>query len=169
MNAAARCLLATTVMLLVTACSSDGSTEDSPLVGTWITEGCEQMSDLNGNPIDVWARGLFEFTRDGRLLLGTREYGDGNCQTLVQTRAPADQDLDLRFADLGETTLPDGLEGRRLRITQESLLPSLSREGTYVIMQRQACFSYAFRFSPSGIGFSADNADINYLECLQRL
>jgi len=155
--------------VILSACSSEGDTEDSPLVGTWITEACGQMSDDSGNQLDAWSRGLFEFSGDGRLLLGFREYGDSNCQTLTRTQAPADQGLDLRFADLGETTLPDGLEGRRLRITEGSFPPSFSSEGTYLIMQRQACFSYAFRFRPTGIGFSSDSADINYLDCLQRI
>ena len=161
-------IVAITGVLLV-ACGGDNGNEDSPLLGAWITEACEQKTDASGNSLDAWIRGLFEFTRDGRLLTRQREYTDSNCQVLAGTQPASGQGSDILFEDLGETTLPDGLEGAGLRISLDGALLGSSSEGSYIIMQRQACFSYAFRFRPTGLGLSSDSADINYLDCLQRL
>ena len=160
-------LIAASLLLFLSAC--DNNTSSSPLVGNWITESCEQMSDTNGAPMDFWVRGLYEFSAEGKIRLGMRGYSDSNCQTQVQYTSPGSQDVPFSFEDLGEAFLQEGIEGRGLRVTVGSALLSFSVSGYYGIDNNRACFSEAFRFHAGRIGVSGSGADaIDFGNCLRR-
>ncbi len=160
-------LIAASLLLFLSAC--DNNTSSSPLVGNWITESCEQMSDTNGAPMDFWVRGLYEFSAKGKIRLGMRGYSDSNCQTQMQYTSPGPQDAPFTFEDLGETFLQEGIEGRGLRVSVVSVSQSLEVSAYYVIDNNKACFSEAFTFHARRTGVSESGADaIDFDNCLRR-
>jgi len=158
-------LIAASLLLFLSAC--ENNTASSPLVGNWITESCEQMRDANDAPMDVWVRGLYEFSAEGKIRLGMRGYSDSNCQTQAQNTSSGPQGTPFNFEDLGEVFLQEGIDGRGLRVSVGSALLSVS--GYYVIDNNRACFSEVFRFHASGAGVSQSGADtIDFTNCLRR-
>lgn len=160
-------LIAALLLPLLVAC--ENNTASSPLVGNWITESCEQMRDANNQPLDYWVRGLYEFSMEGRIRLGTRGYTDSNCQTQVQYKPPGPQVTPFTFEDLGEAFLQEGIDGRALRVSVASPSGLFAASGYYVIDNNRACFSEVFRFYAMRTGVSESSADtIDFNNCLLR-
>ncbi len=157
-------MLVAAFLPLFVACGS--ITDSSPLVGRWITESCEQLTDDNANLIDVWVRGIYDFSADGDIRMTMREYADSNCQKQT-AGVNADTGFTISYEDLGEEFLQEGIDGRGLRVTYGSGLLSFSAKGFYVIDGDKACFSEAFRFDATGFGGSIGGADaIDFTSCL---
>ncbi len=160
-------LIAASLLPLLVAC--ENNTASSPLVGNWITESCERLEDANGQPLDYWMRGLYEFSSEGKIRRGMRSYEDANCQSQVLYEAPGSLGVAMTFEDLGEAFLQEGLDGRRLRVSLGSPPLALEVEGYYFIDDKRVCFSEAFRFHATGAGISGPSADaIDFGNCLRR-
>ncbi len=157
------------ISFLIVGCQGDRSNNISPLLGNWITNSCEQASDSGGSPINKWLVGLFEFTPQGTIRFGHKEYADSDCVTLNSSVAPANGDIPVMYNDKGPQTLQEGIEGDKLLIEMGSGDQFVSREAYYTINDGKLCFSDAFTFEALKFGISESGADaIDFSHCLVR-
>ena len=151
--------------LLIAGC--EDSNNNSPLSGIWVTESCDQASDINGSPVNLWLKALYEFTAQGTIRLGREQYSDSNCITLTSTTEPADTANPIIYQDHGSLTLQEGIEGHRINISFASQGLSLDVEAFYTINNGILCFSEAYTFEPTGFGVSqAGSTAIDFNNCL---
>jgi len=157
--------------LLLSGCDSDSSSnnESSPLLGTWVTEACEQASDSNGALINLWLKGLYEFTAQGTILLGNETYSDSNCITLSSTIPLNNGAIPAIYQDLGPTLLQEGIDGGGLSIEISAGAQLLSIDAFYTINNSALCFSDVFTFEALTFALSeAGTAAIDFNNCLTR-
>jgi len=117
---------AATCAALLTACGGGNgadepqTVETSPLVGTWVTEQCQRVSSIDGEPLDIWVKGQYQFTAAGTIEVQHFLYRDSSCLTDPEA---LDQDqpqaMSLTYRDLGAVTVEEGLTGRQLRVTMK--------------------------------------------------
>jgi hypothetical protein len=150
------------------------------LVGIWATEACEQASDDNGTLLGIWGKGLFEFSAQGGVTdggvsypdqgvirLGHITYSDSNCVVVVDTRSPADTDPLVRYQDLGEAALQEGVPGHGLIVAVTAPGSTLSANGFYTLTNGRLCFSDMFTFAPFNFDASeAGSTAIDFGNCL---
>lgn len=156
--------------LLLGGCPShDTGTNQSPLVGAWISDSCEQSFDSSGSPVNAWIRSLYEFTSQGTIRLGREEYADANCVTLHGSVAPVELDVPVMYVDKGPQALLEGIEGAGLVIEMGSGEQLLSVEAYYTINGGKLCLSDAFTFEALRFGISESGNDaIDFSHCLIR-
>lgn len=160
--------LLVSVSLLVAGCVNDGgSDETSPVAGAWITESCEQVSDSGGSLVNVWMKGLYEFSSEGIIRIGHQGYADADCVTLGESVAPADTPV--TYVDKGPQMLQEGIEGAGLNVTVDIPDHFSSVDGYYLISGGRLCFSDRFVFEATTFGVSGLGGDaIDFSQCLVR-
>ncbi len=161
-------LLAIFFAPLLFSCDNYDSTS---LVGTWITESCEQGAEFE-LPGDYWEQGLFKFSSKGEIKVGKNLYIDSGCEILDTEIPPGvvKESTNIAFDELGKDSRSKNGEARGVRIALKSDSFSLDAEGLYIIDGRRVCFSETINFHPSGIsiGQLGDAARIDYENCLAR-
>ncbi|MCG8014229.1 MAG: hypothetical protein JAY64_21360 [Candidatus Thiodiazotropha weberae] len=58
--------------------NSENRTEQSPLVGLWVTESCEHVEQEESNTTQIWAKGSYEFTSFGAIYMEPKAYYDSD-------------------------------------------------------------------------------------------
>jgi len=152
--------------LVLSGCGSSSDDESTPLVGKWITEACEQVSDTNNVLVDVWARGIYEFTEQGAILFGLEIYSDSNCITFSSTQS-GNSAAD--YNDLGPLQLQEGVDGGSLVIEMGTGTQFLSIDAFYTISNNVLCFSDAFTFEVFSFGIAESGTTaIDFNNCLAK-
>ena len=143
--------------------ASNNNGSSSALVGVWETKSCEQASDNNGVLQNMWVKALYEFTSQGKILLGTKQYQDANCITLNSTTVPTEIKVPVSYWDQGSRLLSEGINGGGLSITMQLL----TIDGFYNINNNTLCFSDAFTFGSIKFAIAeAGLTSINFSRCL---
>ena len=171
------------LILLFSGCGSDNEGSQSLLVGAWITERCEQATDSKGVLINLWGKGLYEFTAQGTLTVGQVTYSDqgiirigqvvysdSNCETVIDTTDPAPLDQPVLYRDLGETLLQEGIAGYGLVISLTAPKSVQSTNGFYTLNNGSLCFSDNFTIEPFRFGVSPSGSSaIDFENCLVKV
>ncbi len=80
-------IILSVIAILLTSC--ENSNKKSALIGTWVTDRCDQAVSLSGEPLPKWSMGLYEFTNQGDIEFGRLTYNDSSCQDLDEERSPS--------------------------------------------------------------------------------
>ena len=162
-------LLFTLLTLSITGCDNDSDSDNrqSPLSGTWTTVSCEQASDNEQTPVNIWYKGLYEFTLYGTIRLGSRQYSDSNCSIITDTTLPDEMEIPITYQNQGPRLLEEGIDGGGLLIEMGAGEQITSVEAFYTINDGTLCFSDAFTFEALMFGISeAGSTAIDFDHCL---
>lgn len=154
-------------VFLLIGCES--SNTNSSLPGVWQTESCQQATDSNGQPVNIWAKGIYDFTSQGTIRIGHKSYTDSNCSLLSTSQEPTEFPVTVTFQDKGQLILQEGINGSSLYIEMHTPGQMQSFDGFYTINSGSLCFSEAFRFEVFTFAVVPfDVVDINFNNCLTR-
>ena len=154
-------------ILILSGCDNDDN--NSPLLGIWQTEVCEQTTDSNNQPLDSWVKGIYEFTVQGTIRLGHYLYTDSNCSLLSISHEPTELPDPVTFQDKGQQLLQEGINGGSLYIEMPNPNQMQTFDGFYTINNGSLCFSEAFIFEASTFAVVPYGlVDINFNNCLTR-
>ena len=153
-------------IIVFTGCDDNDNSQqniNSPLLGKWETQLCEQSNNL---PFTTWAKATYEFFQNGDIIFSTNSYTDSNCTTIAfNTLNPASPIA--AFLDLGETTLEEGISGHKLNIEIQPPDQIISTDGFYTINNNILCFSLSYSFEPTTFGISlSEITPIDFTNCL---
>lgn len=150
---------------------NDAGDQSLSLEGNWITNACAQATDVDDNPLDFWAKGLYEFHDHGSLVPVLRAYSDSSCTgTYEETRLTDTGTAQLSYLELGALTLEEGIDGGRFTLTIVYNDEALSTDGFYTINGNELCISGNIRLDPIGISTSqAGSTAIDFENCLIRV
>ncbi len=154
--------------MLLIAC--DNSNDNSPLIGSWITVECGQVTTIDGSSINYWNRAIYEFTSAGTIKRGWQIFSDSNCTTQTKIQPPADiSDFEVSYLDTGEIMLAEGIDGYSLTISFSSAVSSLSIDSFYSVNNNLLCFSDVFTFDVFEFGlYEGGASEIDFNSCLTR-
>jgi hypothetical protein len=165
-----RCITVGIIGLLATGCNDNNDTNSSPLLGVWVTESCEQASDDNGMFVNLWLKGLYEFTKYGTIREGYEEYTDSGCEILNDTVEPYEDTVPITYTDQGQVVLQEGINGDALLIEMGEGTELVSVDGFYTINSGSLCFSDAFTFEATVFGITQSGEEaIDFEHCLTKL
>ncbi|MCG7984820.1 MAG: hypothetical protein JAY90_18965 [Candidatus Thiodiazotropha lotti] len=152
--------------------NSENRTEQSPLVGLWVTESCEHVEQEESNTTQIWAKGSYEFTSFGAMYMEPKAYYDSDCtRPRPQANDPAPIHLYQpdTYQDLGETMLQEGIIGRSLIIEFNFDGVKYPIDAYFTINQDRLCFSEVLILEALRFGFENDGStDIDFEACLIR-
>ena len=165
---------------MLSGCGGDNDSSQSVLVGVWMTEACDQATDSNGALINIWGKGLYEFTTtetitvdqvtfssQGTIRLGQLMYSDSNCVTATDTNVPAEIDPPVLYADGGQELLQEGIPGNKLIISLTAPNSIQRVSGFYTLDTGSLCFSEYFAFEPFSFDVSPMGpTGIDFENCL---
>ncbi|MEW8339820.1 MAG: hypothetical protein AB2708_08220 [Candidatus Thiodiazotropha taylori] len=151
---------------------SQTDTVQSPLVGLWETESCEQVEFAESDTIQLWAKGSYEFTDFGAIYIKHNTYHDSDC-TLPHPLANDPEPIHLypadTYQDLGETTLREGITGRHLIIELNLDGVKYPIDAYFTINQERLCFSENLTVEALRFGIDvAGSSTIDFEACLIR-
>ena len=157
-----------TLLLVILLTGCDNSTVNSPLVGSWLTQSCEQIPDGNGGLSNVWGQSTYTFDANGQIHLATNLYSDSNCITSSNANNLDPSIIVASYVDNGSVTTPQGIQGNAITISFTSAPPPIvTTDGFYSITNNQLCLSIAFHFKSIGFSITAFNdSDIDFNNCL---
>ena len=142
----------------------------SPLIGTWITESCEQAVDINMMPIDTWVKGLYKFTDQGTIQVGKNNYYDSDCINLSFSYPPYERinpNEHTKYVDNGELLLQEGINGNSLLIENSLSFYNKPLSFFFTIHNNILCFSDAIKFEAQVFSITTDGSEsINFINCL---
>lgn len=142
----------------------------SPLVGSWVTESCEQLSDESGSLLNIWAKGIYEFTNQSTILFSPEVYSDANCENLSNPQPNIIGESSVTYIDLGQELLQEGIDGGGLTIIFDTGSQSFSFDGYYTINNNVMCLSDSFTFGALGLSVSQAGSDaIDFGACLLKV
>lgn len=157
-------------IILFTGCSDSNNNPNninSPLLGKWETQSCQQLVDSSNNPpITTWSKATYEFLLDGGIMFSPNNYTDANCTTIAFNTLSPSSPIAF-FQDLGSTTLEEGIPGHKLNIEIRAPDQTISTDGFYTINNNILCFSHSYSFEPSSFGISLiERTPIDFTSCL---
>ena len=157
-------------IILFTGCGDVNNTPDnanSPLLGIWETQSCQQFIDSSNNPpFEIWSKATYEFLLNGDIIFLANNYTDANCTTIAFNTLNPVSPIAV-FQDLGETTLEEGISGHKLNIEIRAPDQTISTNGFYTINNNILCFSQSYSFEPSSFGISIiERTPIDFTKCL---
>jgi len=156
------------LLLTITLISCENNT-DSSLIGSWKTLACDQAEDINGNTINSWSKGIYEFTNTGTILFYSEPYSDSQCVNKADAPNPPNYGQSAIYEDRGAVTLQEGINGRAFYMSMGSLQSFISLEAYYTISNQQLCFSNVFSFEPFIFGiFTSGSNSIDFEKCLEK-
>lgn len=162
-------ILSLTTLLIGGCENSNNDSSNSPLLGVWVTESCEQASDNTGAPVNVWLKSLYEFTDQGSIRVGREEYTESNCSTASNLVEPSEGQVPIKYTDQGQVLLQEGINGGSLFIEMGEGAQLVSLDAFYSINNGSLCFSDAFTFEALTFGISQSGTDaIDFSNCLTR-
>ena len=157
-------ILVTLLLVAIIGCQhSDSDQELSPLVGQWITESCDQVSNH-------WTKAIYEFTAQGTIRLGNELYSDSNCIVLVTALPPEESiAVPMTYQDHGPRLLQEGIDGRSISIQMGKNDQIASADAFYTINNGSLCFSDSITLEAVTFGVAQSGGDaIDFDNCLTR-
>ncbi len=147
----------------------DNSSGNSAIIGSWVTDACQQLTDQNSQPVNVWAKSTYTFDASGSIYLESISYSDSNCVT-KSNAIQAEPFLAAIFTEQGPVTTSQGIEANKITITFDGAPPLIaSTSGYYKVTNNQLCLSEAFRFGAGSFGIRRiDDTKINFIDCLTK-
>ncbi len=162
-------LILLSTIAVITGCSnSDNPNQNinSPLLGTWETQACEEVTDSSlSAPFTTWSKATYEFFQNGDIVFTPDNYLDSTCINKINSLRP---DFPIAaFRDFGEITLEEGILGNKLNITIQATGQTISTSGFYTINNNILCFSHSYSFEPNTFGVSLnERPPIDFTTCL---
>jgi len=157
------------ILLAITLASCENSTENSAIIGSWVTDACEQLTDSNNQPVNVWAKSTYTFDTSGSIYFESVSYSDSNC--ITESNAITTTSLLVAiFSDQALVTTSQGIEANQISITFSSAPPPvITTSGYYKITNNQLCLSQSFYFDAGSFGIGqVDDTDIDFTNCLTK-
>ncbi len=149
--------------------SCNNSSENSAIIGSWVTDACQQLTDSNSQPVNVWAKSTYEFDVIDNIHFVSTSYSDSDCITASNAinEAPF---IVATFTEQGEVTTSLGIEANAITITFSSAPPPIvTTSGFYKITNSQLCLSESFHFDAGGFGIGqVDDTEIDFSNCLTK-
>jgi hypothetical protein len=167
-----KALFSLVLLGLLAGCQQNDSGDQSmSLEGSWITNACVQATDINDNPLDFWAKGLYEFHDNGSLVPVLRAYSNSSCTGAYEETILADiGTAQLSYFELGTLTLEEGIDGGEFTLTMVYNNEALSTDGFYTVNGNELCLSANIRLDPIGITTSqVESTAIDFENCLTRV
>ncbi|MES9834125.1 MAG: hypothetical protein ABW139_17955 [Candidatus Thiodiazotropha sp. DIVDIV] len=160
----------------ITGCGNDDSrsndTEQSPLLGVWLTESCEPVPQNETNVTTRWAKSYYEFTSFDTIRIKLELFSDSDCTLNYpthETEEPIENPIPITYLDTGELLLQEGVSGGGMTINFGVAEQQVSVDAFYTINQGRLCFSDAFTFEVLKFGISEiGQAEIDFENCLTR-
>ena len=157
-------------LLIVAGCRGTNN-QSSPLVGSWLTDACSQMTESNGDVLDIWGRGVYQFYANGAVVPRARLYSDSSCSGNFELLSQLDvSNTPFSFEDCGEEALEEGVDGGRLifSIVVDGEMNDI--EGFYYLNDGVLCLSDNINLEPFAISSSSlELESIDFEKCLSRL
>ena len=168
-------------LVATTGCGGgDNSISSSTIVGTWITERCEQDTDRNGVLLNTWSKGLYEFTPQTTVILervafedhgainfGRVTYSDSNCEVITDIQARIALEQPVLYQDLGEVILQEGILGHEFIVVFTMPDSFRSVDGFYTLNNGSLCFSDVFlSVFHANLTFPTESTAIDFDNCL---
>ena len=158
------------IMLLgVTLASCTNNTENSDIIGSWITDACEQLTDSNNQPVNVWAKSTYTFDTLASIYIESTSYSDSNCIT-KSNAITTTLILLANFSEQGPVTTSQGIEANTITISFSSASPPIiTTSGYYKITSNQICLSEGYHFGASSFSIGKTNdTEIDFINCLTK-
>ncbi|MCG8486350.1 MAG: hypothetical protein MI756_02680 [Chromatiales bacterium] len=160
---------------LLTGCNdsnnSESNTEQSPLVGQWVTESCDLLEDREADTRPLWAKGHYTFTPFQTIYYDAKIYYDSDCTVphITVENPEAARPQPAIYQDLGETMLAEGIIGRGLFVEFNFAGDKFPVDGFFTINQDGLCLSELFTFEAVRFGTNFDGSrNIDFEACLTR-
>lgn len=157
------------ILFCFTLIGCNNSSDKSAIIGSWVTNTCQQLTDTNSHPVNVWAKSTYEFDIIGNIHLVSTSYSDSDCITI--SNAINDPSFIVAtFTEQDEVTTSLGIEANAITITFSSAPPPIVvTSGYYKITNNQLCLSESFHFDAGGFGIGqADDTEIDFNSCLTK-
>ncbi|MFK5914192.1 MAG: hypothetical protein QM484_07440 [Woeseiaceae bacterium] len=159
-------LLLLSVTIIIASCDNS---EEQTLIGSWKTVACEQAKDINGNTINYWSKGVYEFSEIGTILFYSEPYNDSQCTIKADAPSPPNYGPSATFEDRGEVILQERINGHTFYMSMGSQQSTISLEAFYAISNQNLCFSNIFKFEPFVFGiFTSGSDSIDFEKCLSK-
>jgi hypothetical protein len=161
------------LFLLITisgsSCSNSSSAQNSAIIGSWVTDACEQLTDSKDQPVDVWAKSTYTFDSKGNIYLKSASYSDSDCLT-KSNAINSDAMLVAIYSEQAPIINSQGKKANRILITFSSAPPpQATTSGYYKITNNQLCFSESFHFYAGSFRKSnSDDTEIDFNNCLTK-
>ncbi len=169
-------ILAVTIAstLLIAGCETNNGSHpnqtNSTLIGEWLTDACQQTTNLSGEFLNDWWKGVYIFSSEGTVVTKYRVFSNSNCSGNYSLLSVPNNEPALEYSDLGEETLQEGMQGNRIRVNFTVENKTGVVEGFYLISNNALCFSSNIILSADSITLSgAGNTTIDFEKCLTRL
>ena len=147
----------------------DNSSGNSAIIGSWVTDACQQLTGQNSQPVNVWVKSTYTFDVNGNIYIEPTSYSDSNCIT-KSNAIQAESFLAAIFTEQGPATTSQGIEANKITITFDGAPPpTVSTSGYYKITNNQLCLSEAFHFGAGSFSINqVDDIKINFIDCLTK-
>lgn len=120
-------------------CNNDS--KGSSIFGSWVTDTCQQLTNPNGQPVDVWAKSTYTFDINSDIYMVSNSYSDSDCITSSDAIEEAPL-LVATFIEQGEVTTSSGIGANAIAITFSTAAPhAVTTSGFYRINNKQLCLS----------------------------
>jgi len=157
------------ITVIISACSNSDNNNNSPIVGKWLTEACEQAPLEMGPYEGEWGKGIYEFTQENTIKTSVQLYFGSTCTVATTLIVPDNSGKYLSYTDSGSVLLKEGITGNKFTIIFTTSTPPATIDGFYNISNERLCFSDGFSFDPfyTRINGSATTTNnINFEKCL---
>jgi hypothetical protein len=151
------------------SCSNSSGPQNSAIIGSWVTDACEQLTDSMDQPVDVWAKSTYIFDSKGNIYVKSTSYSDSGCLT-KSNAINSDTMLVAIYSEQGPIITSQGKKANRILITFSSAPPpQATTRGYYKITNSQLCFSESFHFYAGSFRKSNfDDTQIDFNNCLTK-
>jgi len=155
-------------ILLFTLIGCESSTVNSPILGSWITQSCQQLTDSNGGLVNVWAKSEYTFDSNSNIHMQSTSYNDSNCIT-ESNAIQEEPHLVANYIDQGDGITQQGIEANKITITFSTMPPPVTiTDGYYKITNNQLCLSQSYHFNSASFGIgTVDDTEIDFSNCLE--
>lgn len=149
--------------------SCNNNSDNSAIIDSWVTDACEQLTDSNSQPVNVWAKSTYEFDSSGNIFFAPTSYSDSDCVT-VSNAINASPIMVATFTEQGEVTTSQGIEANAITINFSSAPPpTVTTSGYYKITNNQLCLSESFHLDAGSFGIDlVSNTEIDFSNCLTK-
>lgn len=156
------------LLLLFALIGCDKSTVNSQILGSWITQSCQQLTDSNGEQFNVWAKSEYTFDSSSNIYMQTTLYSDSNC--ISKSNNIQDESyLVANFIDQGDVITQQGIDANKIIIIFSTMPPPVTTtSGYYIISNNQLCLSQSYHFNSASFGIGTVNdTEIDFSNCLE--
>jgi hypothetical protein len=156
------------LLLLFTLIGCENSTVNSPILGSWITQSCQQLTDFNGELVNFWAKSEYTFDASSNIHMQSTSYSDSNCISKSNT-IQEEPHLVANFIDQGDGITQQGIDANKITIIFSTIPPPvITTSGYYKITNNQLCLSQSYHFNSASFGIgTVDDTEIDFSNCLE--